>query len=61
MNRSNVMKRLLGARRRLSLVGTATTVPSLSEVQKYFVRVDAQKTGKNDRMHTHEMEPSDEH
>ena len=61
MNRSNVMKRLLCARRRLNLVGTAITVPKLSEVRKYFAHAIVVKTGKSDRTCEHEMEPSDEH
>ena len=60
MNRSNVMKRLLGAKRRCNLVGIVITVPSLSEVQKYSALVDAPKTGKNDRMQKHEMEFNDD-
>ena len=60
MNRSNVMRRLLGVKRRCSLAAIAITVPSLSEVRKYFVRVDVPKTGKNDRMQEHEMESSDD-
>ena len=60
MNRSNVMKRLLNARRRLSLAATVTTVPSIFEVWKYSVRKIAEKIGKNDRIQEHEMEFNDE-
>ena len=60
MRNNGVMRRLLGAKRRCSLADIAITVPSLSEVRKYFVLVDVPKTGKSDRMQKHEMEFKDD-